>query len=493
MKKISPQPYRGKWFIPETIPQNTPFMMSIPLQFMVQEYPKYGLGNSVKYYFTWFDKDLSKMCYMRKEFDAQSDYISKKMLANPDWALKIIGNIEQYSKDCFAEAKKFRALRFGKMTNAQMASAFKKPFRWHRLSQGFGTAVSFYADADKERVTKAILEMLTMQISRHNLQLIPAVVFSTLSTPSKESILKQEEKALLRLAVKKVGTKTIATHAKRYEWVNYQYKGPVFELSYFTDRLEALRSMRANPAKMLKEISDQDAKTRAEQKALLKLLRLSRHQTKLIKMAQALVFIKDYRKEAVYHAMYSYEPFFREIGRRFGLSIDQVRAMNWWEILDLLKTGKKTDIDHLNGRLKFAMGYVTPQKYEYYVGEEAKQFLRDVKFEQNRKKFASEFLGTCAYPGKVRGKVKIVNVPEDMSKMRKGDILVAHNTNPNLVPAMKKASAMVSAAGGLTCHTAIVARELKIPTVVGVENIDEILKDGTRIEVNATEGTVKKL
>ena len=89
--------------------------------------------------------------------------------------------------------------------------------------------------------------------------------------------------------------------------------------------------------------------------------------------------------------------------------------------------------------------------------------------------------------------MKIINIPQDMSKMRKGDILVAHNTNPNLVPAMKIARALVSGAGGLTCHTAIVAREFHIPSVVGISGIDKILKDGDMVEVDANKGIVRRL
>jgi len=79
---------------------------------------------------------------------------------------------------------------------------------------------------------------------------------------------------------------------------------------------------------------------------------------------------------------------------------------------------------------------------------------------------------------------------DDMSKFNKGDILVSPSTNPNVVPAMKKAAAIVTDAGGITCHAAIVSREMGIPCIVGTGNATEVLKDGQEITVHATHGNV---
>ncbi len=71
--------------------------------------------------------------------------------------------------------------------------------------------------------------------------------------------------------------------------------------------------------------------------------------------------------------------------------------------------------------------------------------------------------------------------------------MVAHTTFPALVPAMKKASAIITDDGGLTCHAAIVSRELQTPCVVGTKHATKILHDGDVVEVDANNGIVKKL
>lgn len=82
-------------------------------------------------------------------------------------------------------------------------------------------------------------------------------------------------------------------------------------------------------------------------------------------------------------------------------------------------------------------------------------------------------------------------MPDDMEKMRKGDILVSVATTPSIVPAIRKAAAILTDEGGLTCHAAIVSRELNIPCVVGLHVITFAVKDGDRVSVDATKGIVK--
>jgi pyruvate,water dikinase len=89
------------------------------------------------------------------------------------------------------------------------------------------------------------------------------------------------------------------------------------------------------------------------------------------------------------------------------------------------------------------------------------------------------------------GKAKIVTDPEEAAKvMRKGDILVTAMTNPDYVPFMKLAGAIVTDKGGVTCHAAIVSRELGIPCVVGTENGTKLMITGEEYTVDSRSGIV---
>ncbi len=100
--------------------------------------------------------------------------------------------------------------------------------------------------------------------------------------------------------------------------------------------------------------------------------------------------------------------------------------------------------------------------------------------------------GDPASPGIASGPVKILGSAKEIHKIISGDVLVAEQTNPDYVPAMRKAVAIVTERGGRTSHAAIVSRELGIPAVVGARDAQKILKDGLVISVNGSTGEVYK-
>lgn len=98
--------------------------------------------------------------------------------------------------------------------------------------------------------------------------------------------------------------------------------------------------------------------------------------------------------------------------------------------------------------------------------------------------------GLAASPGIGRGKVKYIKDISEIERVQDGDVLVTMMTNPDMVPAMRRASAVVTEEGGRTCHAAIVSRELGIPCIVGAKDATKILKDGMEITVDAKRGVV---
>lgn len=98
--------------------------------------------------------------------------------------------------------------------------------------------------------------------------------------------------------------------------------------------------------------------------------------------------------------------------------------------------------------------------------------------------------GISAAPGIGSGPVKLLKSPKEIGKVKEGDVLVAPMTSPDYVPAMKKASAIVTDSGGQTSHAAIVSRELGIPCVVGTKEATKKLTDGMIISVDGSTGEV---
>jgi pyruvate,water dikinase len=117
----------------------------------------------------------------------------------------------------------------------------------------------------------------------------------------------------------------------------------------------------------------------------------------------------------------------------------------------------------------------------FYDEKEEKEIARDILLK-----------GLGASPGIGSGKVQIISSTAELDKVKEGDILVTVMTNPDMVPAMRRAGAIVTDEGGMTCHAAIISRELGIPCVVGTMKATKILNDGLKITVDGSKGVVYK-
>jgi pyruvate,water dikinase len=98
--------------------------------------------------------------------------------------------------------------------------------------------------------------------------------------------------------------------------------------------------------------------------------------------------------------------------------------------------------------------------------------------------------GLGGAPGSASGAARILASPAESAKLADGEVLVTHMTAPDWLPLMRRAAAIVTDSGGMTCHAAIVSRELGIPCVVGTGEATRVLRDGETVTVDATRGIV---
>ncbi len=99
--------------------------------------------------------------------------------------------------------------------------------------------------------------------------------------------------------------------------------------------------------------------------------------------------------------------------------------------------------------------------------------------------------GIVAYKGVVSGKVRLIHSYGDVGKLVAGEILVANMTSPRYMVAISKCGGIITDEGGMTCHAAIISRELKKPCVVGTKNATHVLKDGDLVELDGNSGIIK--
>ena len=127
-------------------------------------------------------------------------------------------------------------------------------------------------------------------------------------------------------------------------------------------------------------------------------------------------------------------------------------------------------------------------KFSFYYD---RNYLNIIGINENTNTSVVE--GRTAFEGKVQGKVRIINKIENAGTINEKIVLVSINTNPTLTPIFEKCAAIITDEGGLACHASIVSRELKIPCIVGTKIATKVFKDGDFVEVDATNGIVRKI
>ena len=161
------------------------------------------------------------------------------------------------------------------------------------------------------------------------------------------------------------------------------------------------------------------------------------------------------------------------------------------EFLEVAEGTRIPDVDILNIRLKHFALISTPE--EHLLVREGPVVTEFLQIVEGDIPLPQELNGTVIWQGQVKGAVRVLNTPDDVLKMQEGEILVCPMSDPDYMPAVRKAAAIVTDQGGLLCHAAIVARELQIPCVVGTEQATKVFKDGDLVEVDATKGVVRKI
>lgn len=196
------------------------------------------------------------------------------------------------------------------------------------------------------------------------------------------------------------------------------------------------------------------------------------------------VYFRTIRSEKISQGLAMVSPMYDYLINKFGYTRKQVGNLMNKEIVEYFDSGKIPPKRDSRLAMYFEDG-------EPFILDRNQTEEFRLKFELKDK--VSTFSGSVAYKGIVSGRAKVITSANDLPKVKIGDILVSQFTRPEYMAAMQRAAAFITNDGGITCHAAIVARELKKPCIVGTKIATKVLKDGDMIEVDANAGMVKIL
>lgn len=416
-----------------------------------------------------------------------------KISSNKAFAKLVHEKHLDHGRILYKQCDEIRRKDIRSLTNRQILSAFK------RLQRSFGElcfwgVVPPAIDFENNLLTGALEKKLTRAIAQYKIKESLQEAFSILITPKELTYMQKEKDDLLKLAVlRKTTEKDIQKHWYKYCWVDYGYVGPAYTLTSYKRRLLKLRKSVLSPRKRLVKIAQERRELLKRQRTITQALRFDTKTKYLFQIARDFMFLKLYRKEVMFKANYTIDLLFEEIGKRFGYTVRQLHYCLPGEIIKLLK-GTKLDKKVISTRVRsYFVHTLIKGKDTFYYGKKAKEYMKFNLFKEKINTKLEQVSGMSAYIGKAIGVVVVVNKASEMKKVKKGDVLVSIATSPAVLPAMKLASAFVTDTGGITCHAAIIAREMKKPCVIGTKIATKVFRDGDRVEVDANKGIVKKI
>ncbi len=278
-----------------------------------------------------------------------------------------------------------------------------------------------------------------------------------------------------------------AAVAKEYGWLNvYGMTEKPFDEAYFKDYKNILKEKEV--FSQLETIKKNDLQFNAFVKTI------PAKEQEICKALHAFVYIRTDRIDVwKKHASLLY-PFIQYVVSKISknLGIREGSMLLREEVVRILSGKTPVSEQELTMRGKRTTDII-------YYSESCSMWLSDERINDalhqayTKKQEAEIVRGTPAFSGIVQGRARIYLHAKDIQDEEKGYVMICKHTSPQDLPYMKRAIAIVTDEGGITCHAAIVSRELKIPAIVGTKHATQVLKDGDLVEVDAKNGIVRKI
>jgi len=484
---------KSEWILGENIPNIDLFFCQIWLSCFTNQF-KYPGGRAYKKiisvhqgYHQWF-------YYDKKDSYNVGQHLVRKFVKNPKFTQKANKMIVKWSDQLREFAENIPLDKLDKLSNNELWQIYKKHDDIHTSYYQWGwlpVAVDMFHNNLTKRL-KGYLREKNIDEDKINEYLV------LLTHPTKKSLIQKEQEELKRIALAVLKNKKqtnlfrnifknfkekeaakfgLATHTIEYEkaleekvaglkdkidkniirklqkhYLKYFYtkhiwteKEGVYSFDHYLKELVRLVGSGLDVKKELKKEERENNKILKKRRNLIKKLNIKNPWRIIFKSWGDFMVTKIYRRYAQLFALYQMEQVLREIGRRKDLKLKEVRFLLPEEVKKILKGGS-VNKKEVKQRTKFCVYYSEKNFDKIYTGQRAKKIVNKIK--PQKVKDQEEIKGQTGCVGRAQGVVKIVIRPKDMSKMKKGDILVSIATDPDIVPAMKKAAAIITEQAG---------------------------------------------
>lgn len=424
--------------------------------------------------------DLNELIGMEKRF-------SSEIQSDPNFIKKYVEICYQKSDDLLRISK-----RLGKTKDLNKRKDKDLLFLYKKYQKAVFEMMPFMSTpmVVDNILRKKILVSFESELGIKN-KIKQDLLLSKLIIPKKKNFFVNEQDNLLRMALKLQNNKKadvrqdIEKHLENYAWTTTNvYLGKFQTKKSVMKKLREL--LNKNPKEKLAKTKQYKEKALKDYKDAFHPIQESRELVYLIDLTREFLFLQTYKMDVLFLAHFYVYPLFKKISRRFEINVDELIYLTGEEIIGFLEGTINVDIKEIKNRMKAVAVIKEHNEITLLSGDKVKGVTQKATK-------ATMVRGTVASKGRARGRARLLYEIEDMPKIQKGDIIISPMTRPHFVPALRKASGIVTDFGGILCHAALISREFGIPCVVGTKNATKVFKDNDLIELNSYEGIARKI
>ncbi|MFA5931450.1 MAG: PEP-utilizing enzyme [archaeon] len=416
----------------------------------------------------------------QEEWDRIGVFIANKMFSDKQYFDNLVSKTKSAKKEIDSFLIKSKKQDYSKCSLKELNSFAKEIYSLFMKYDSASVFSWFIAgDLFKEKV--------------HNKLGLSWEDFEIVSLPEEKTFVSKLDEDLLKASLLKNPTLQAANLSNKYYWVPFGYDGPsIWGKEYFLEKINSIKDNTKLVKKELEKIKENDLNKKKKIKIILNKISKDKQAIELLKRMHYLTLWTDERKMLEFQLFYYYNLVLERIGKLTGFSVIQLKHLTVEELL-LISQEKNSLIQKANDRINNPfLTIIKKGKVDFCTNEEYNEMYEKIENQLS----STELKGTVACKGpkeKYVAKVKVASSPKDGEKLLEGEFLVASMTTPEYIVSMKKAIGFITDEGGVTCHAAIVAREMNKPCVIGTKVATKVLKDGDLVEVDANTGIIKKI
>ena len=432
-------------------------------------------------------KGRLQVFYLKDDFNRLENYISTKIFTDDEYFLHIAREVkrrEEIIKKLFNKLEKINFTESSFLALLNLSQEIKNKSIYYESANMLG----WFYGADK------LAELIKNHLS------MPETDFNILTTPSVKTAVSQLEYDLVEftsLIIQKEISLAQATEIleSKFGWIPHGFDGlDYWDKKYFSRKLtELIFTYADNHGKKLGALKEEVKSFLEKRKSLVNKYKLNSEQILMLKKLNTLAIWTDERKGLTFKLYSYYHKILKELESRYDIPFKNLKYLFTHELEEVPIDSSRV-IEMTNKRIETGMVLeFIEDDFRILSCQESKKILNDIN---ETSESSDKVKGNVASKGsaeRYEGIIKVLLSAKEINKINNNEFLVATMTTPDYLPAMQKAAGFITDEGGVTCHAAIVAREMGKPCIIGTGNSTKVFKDGDKARVDVVSGEIIKI